>query len=172
MNREEGYYWVKIRTEREWEVAEWYKNEWYLPGNEWPHDESEIFKINETQIFPPNNCHTMTEQDRLNNELIALFMGFTKHNAGHFTDKKENIRFILSYNSIWSELMPVWYKFRDQRFEGIREQFEHGEFRQNIAHEICYGTRESAFQAIVSGIQWYNSINKNNHAKTNQKEGS
>jgi hypothetical protein len=57
----------------------------------------------------------------------------------------------------------AWEKFRDLRFEGTHEQFEHSEFKQNIAHHICYASIEEAFQSIVSAIQWYNSINKKNH---------
>lgn len=106
-----------------------------------------------------------TERNELidnNNELIAIYEGWELiEREGIQCFIKYGYRlyhYELRYNTDWAKLIPIWQKFRDLRFEGVHEQFEHSEFKQNIAHRICYGTIETAYQSIVSGIQWYNSI--------------
>jgi hypothetical protein len=99
-----------------------------------------------------------------NNELIALFDGWElveRDNVYCFTKNGYRLyHYELGYHSNWSFLIPVWYKFKDLRFENVGHQLEHSNFKTNIAYSICYRNIESAFQSIVSGIQWYNSINK------------
>ncbi len=107
----------------------------------------------------------MTEEEKLiddNNELIVIFDGWELTERNKTTCFVKNgyrlYHYELRYHNRWDLLMPIWVKFRNLKFEVIQEQFEHSEFRQNIAHLICYSTIESAHQAVVSGIQWYNSI--------------
>ncbi len=101
----------------------------------------------------------MTETEM--NELISEFMELKLKDGSHKYPTGLGIcKYMwLKYHSDWNWLRLAWQKFRDLKFTGIHEQFEHGEFKQNIAHVICYGTIESSFQSIVSAIQWYNSIN-------------
>ncbi len=106
------------------------------------------------------------EQDLIddNNELIAIFDGW------ELIDREGVQRFVnygyrlyhyeLRYNTDWSKLMPIWQKFRDLRIEDLKAEIEHSGFKLNISYCICYRDIESAHQAIVSGIQWYNSLNK------------
>lgn len=101
----------------------------------------------------------MEEQILVGNYLLSEFMELkTSHGHNHPNGAGWCITEMLKYHSHWNWLMKVWIKFRELRFEGIHEQFEHSEFKQNISHKICYGTMDDAFQSIVSAIQWYNSI--------------
>lgn len=57
MNRKEGYYWVKLKDELEWDVA-YFNPEglyWKIIGSRYVYHDKEFESINETQILPPNN---------------------------------------------------------------------------------------------------------------------
>jgi hypothetical protein len=61
--RENGYYWVYPKDEKEtvkyyWVIAEWRENKWYLHGLEKPFNEDFFKHIHEVQIFhPPLPCY-------------------------------------------------------------------------------------------------------------------
>lgn len=44
MNREPGYYWVKIWRGRDWQIARWNGTDWFFCGSEedWPDDNIEV----------------------------------------------------------------------------------------------------------------------------------
>lgn len=106
----------------------------------------------------------MTEQEYTErNELISDFMelrsqgGFHRHpSPARGTCKPQFLEY--HHNRNW--LHVVWEKFRDLTFDIPKQELEHSEFRENIAYNLCFQTTERAFQAIVSGIQWYNSLNQ------------
>lgn len=102
----------------------------------------------------------MTKEERLSgNRIIGEFVG-KSFQMSHITDYKgvsDDALPAMKYHSNWQWLIPAWYKFRDLKFEDAKSQFEHSDFKQNIAYCICYRDIQSAFQSIVSAIQWYNS---------------
>lgn len=110
----------------------------------------------------------MTEKQKPiddNNELIAIFDGWEPFDFGGDATFKKNGSWLylrgLKYNSDRNWLHSAWEKFRDLKFdEYSKRDFEHAELKLNIAHWICYGNIDTAYQAIVSGIQWYNLLNK------------
>lgn len=104
----------------------------------------------------------MTEQEYTErNELISEFMGLKEVN-GYHSHPSPARGFcrpgFLEYHHNRNWLHSAWERFRDLRFEKVADQFEHSNFKTNIAYCICYRDVESTFQSIVSGIQWYNSI--------------
>jgi hypothetical protein len=101
----------------------------------------------------------MTETEM--NELVSEFMGLKKEH-GHMYPNNSGwcVAAYLHYHSNWEWLIPVWYKFRDLRFDDAKSQFKHADFKLNISYCICYRDIQSAFQSIISGIQWYNQLNK------------
>lgn len=67
----------------------------------------------------------------------------------------------LKYHSNWNWLIPVWIKFRDLPYLRIKEVLEHAEYMEYIQRAICQNeTPSEAFEALVKGIIWYNSIKK------------
>ena len=96
------------------------------------------------------------------NELIAIFDGWELVDENNAQAFEKNGRWLyhyqLNYNVDWNHLINVWYKFRDLRIEDLKAEIEHSNFKLNISYCICYRDIDSAFQSIVSAIQWYNSI--------------
>jgi hypothetical protein len=105
----------------------------------------------------------MTKEERLKgNRIIGEFVhkSFSMSCISDYKNVPDNGLPPMKYHSNYHWLIPAWQKFRNLRLEGIHEQFEHSEFKQNIAHHICYASIDEAFQSIVSAIQWYNQIKK------------
>lgn len=63
----------------------------------------------------------------------------------------------LNYHKDWNILMEVWYKFRDLRFEEMRDQFMHSDWRTIIGHKIAYNSINDAYKSVIKAINWYNS---------------
>jgi hypothetical protein len=106
----------------------------------------------------------MNEQEYTEgNELISEFMELKRSGGWHTYPSAARgsckAQF-LEYHHNRNWLHAAWEKFRDLRFDIPKHELEHSEFRENIAYNICFQSTERAFQSIVSGIQWYNSINK------------
>lgn len=53
-NRESGYYWVKLKLKYGWEAFYYIKEigKWWFAGNSYI--ESELYKINEERLKPPD----------------------------------------------------------------------------------------------------------------------
>ena len=67
----------------------------------------------------------------------------------------------LKYDSSYDWFMTAWVKFRDLKFEELTEDFYvHGEFSHEIGAAIIYSTITEAFDELVKGIEWYNSLKK------------
>ena len=67
MVRESGFYWVLPRHESRWVVAEWAVDHtaenWALPGDDRPHDDSELDEIG-PKVMPPEEVEDMAHYAR------------------------------------------------------------------------------------------------------------
>ena len=82
------------------------------------------------------------------NEEIARFMDIEG------TD--DFIRMNYRYEKSWDLLMPVWYKFRDLKFDEETPMKLHLNYVTRLAQDIAYGTIEEVHHNIHIAIQWYN----------------
>lgn len=122
---------------------------------------------------------TLTPKDTIasGNEVLARFLGWEKYGNGY---KCPNIYPIenstsagwttfthtsFEFNTRFDWLMPVWYKFRDLKFEDTATFEDRLVLRKylyltdKIREAILEGpTPLEAFKELVSGITWYNSI--------------
>lgn len=58
-------------------------------------------------------------------------------------------------------LHEAWVKFRDLQFESLTDEFYgHAEMIHEIAYAITYKSINEAFDELVKGIKWYNSLKK------------
>ncbi len=53
MIREEGYYWVKLRSDKDWVTAKWNGLYWELFGSHFEWHGNELYEINEERIKEP-----------------------------------------------------------------------------------------------------------------------
>jgi len=83
-----------------------------------------------------------------NNEIVARWMG--KH--------KDVPLAAINYSGDYQCLMDVWVKFRDLKFEGV-DFMHHRDYCAIIKSAITDGTIQEAFDELVRGIEWYNSLN-------------
>jgi hypothetical protein len=54
MDREGGFYWISLLGGSDWQVAEWDGDDWWLVGCEDKWAETDLHKIDEHRINPPN----------------------------------------------------------------------------------------------------------------------
>ncbi len=87
-------------------------------------------------------------------EIVAKFMGYTVTQITDLTD------YYLKYNN----LMPVWVKFRDLKLEDDLLFYKHEKISDIISRSITYGTITEAFDELVKGIEWAESL-KNSENK-------
>jgi hypothetical protein len=110
------------------------------------------------------------------NEVLANFDGLTRVgtlNGDIFTQTGWNIPSDcpyaldmivtsgdLNYHKDWSALMPVWYKFRDLKFDEVANQIEHSNIRTVIGAAILNEgpTPAAACALLANAIRWYNQI--------------
>ena len=64
----------------------------------------------------------------------------------------------LQYDSSWNWFHPVWEKFRDLKFEVSDNAYRHSQLQTKIAKKIAFSTLPEAFEELVRGVIWYNSI--------------
>jgi len=55
-------------------------------------------------------------------------------------------------------LHEAWVKFRDLKYKGMPEQYYW--YRESIANAIVYKSITEAFDELVKGIEWVNTLNK------------
>lgn len=97
-----------------------------------------------------DNLVAMTE-----NEIVARFMGDKPKPYG-----------LLYYNDSYNWFMPAWVKFRDLNFDDYSEtesnpnRENHEDHVYHIGTCILKNTIEIAFDELVKGIEWYNSLKK------------
>ena len=59
----------------------------------------------------------------------------------------------------YNQLHEAWVKFRDLKFEGV-QYFKHSALCFDICVKITHGTITEAFDELVRGIEWCNTLNK------------
>ena len=97
-----------------------------------------------------------------NNKIIAEFMGMHEDKGGFLRYGKEwyekTKAEALVYDSDYNDLMSVWFKFRDLKFElkQVKQRGNFAVFCQAIAFAICYESIEKAHELLSNGIKWYN----------------
>lgn len=104
------------------------------------------------------------EEIESGNTIIADFMGLHRGERtgiwfGELPENKTDEPIEtkdLEYKSNWNWLMPTWYKFRDLRFDKEKLEVEHSEWKNKIAHKICWGQTTDAFIEIVEALKWLN----------------
>jgi hypothetical protein len=100
------------------------------------------------------------------NEVIARWMGLESYQDSRYGKLwpdplgTHHTEFSLQYNTDWRWLMPVWYKFRDLKFEGFHgHRISHENFVFRISAAILHkDSPEPTFNELVKGIEWFNSI--------------
>lgn len=66
----------------------------------------------------------------------------------------------LSFNAStdYNDLMKAWIKFRDLEFDDKEKNMRHDEFCDRIGNDIVFYSITEAFDELVKGIEWYNSL--------------
>ena len=84
------------------------------------------------------------------NEIVARWMGKKDKDAVtcYWPDKDYNL------------LHEAWVKFRDLKFEDVNQLKEFKLQKDQIAYAITYWSITEAFDELVKGIEWYESLNK------------
>ena len=57
-------------------------------------------------------------------------------------------------------LNEAWVRFRDLRFEDTKHEMYHSQFCEVIRRAITDKTMTQAFDELVKGIEWYQSLKK------------
>jgi hypothetical protein len=78
------------------------------------------------------------------NEIVARFMGVPDS--------------AVPYDESYDWLIPAWVKFRGLQKTGMPEQYYW--YLKSIEKAILYGTITEAFDELVKGIEWVNSLKK------------
>jgi hypothetical protein len=115
------------------------------------------------------------------NETIARFVGKLIKGKPFILENREVIQIRMPDGSLneyplhslpafhlrWELLMPVWYKFRDLKFEVGDNKGTHCTCKEWIADAIVNKgpTPSEACRLLAEGIRWYNTINKQNEGK-------
>jgi hypothetical protein len=69
---------------------------------------------------------------------------------------------ITLFQTSWERLMPVWYKFRDLKFQPDCDKFHHDIICDGIRFAITNKgpSPSEACKLLAEGIKWYNSVKK------------
>jgi hypothetical protein len=69
---------------------------------------------------------------------------------------------ITLFQTSWERLMPVWYKFRDLKFNDLGDELSHDYFCDNLRYTISEAgpSPSEACKLLAEGIRWYNTIKK------------
>ena len=99
----------------------------------------------------------MEQQTEINkNEIVARFMANDAINSPHLKSPD-----LLHYDESYDWLMSSWIKFRDLQFENDWKQAEaHVWMCVPIGSAILNKSITEAFDELVKGIEWYESLNK------------
>lgn len=60
----------------------------------------------------------------------------------------------------YNALHRVWEKFRELRFDDMKDKVSHSNKNQSIAHAMAYGTLTDLYNALVEAVKWYNEVKK------------
>lgn len=83
-------------------------------------------------------------------EILADWLGKTNEKWWHLNK--------LDWEPDYIDLHQAWEKFRDLKFDTTSEKIIHNDFRIVISDRIVRGTLPEAFEELVKGVIWYNSI--------------
>ncbi len=105
----------------------------------------------------------MTETEILGgNKLICVFMGgFVEGDSFWMGDDANEYPDEIKYHKSWNWLMPVWYQFKDLKFEEETARKLHLNYVARLAQDLAYGTIEEFFHNIGIAIKWYDNQSKN-----------
>jgi len=102
------------------------------------------------------------------NEIVAQFMGIKTVNHDHWAYGEvtaivhEGIidlpLLIYEPDKDYNHLHEAWVKFRDLKFEVMFEKILHVNHVSHISKAIVFRTITEAFDELIKGIEWYNSI--------------
>lgn len=84
------------------------------------------------------------------NEVLARFMGHEEGYDEHGVWQK------LQYNTSWSWLMPVWYKFNDLQVNNITDQHYLSACKYAVGNAILEKGCAEACKLLAQAIEWYN----------------
>jgi len=74
--------------------------------------------------------------------------------------KYENKGYKTMYSMNYETLHEAWVKFRDLKFDDEDQRELFWEYRKRIEWAITRKPITEAFDELVKGIEWYNSLNK------------
>jgi hypothetical protein len=86
------------------------------------------------------------------NKLIAEFMGYEEYNKTGAFINGESTKFVLSYDAIWGELMPVVKKIAIV-FPKLNMSYDMGNLKNGL---LVYVDIKIVWLAVVEFIKWYN----------------
>lgn len=101
----------------------------------------------------------MKQMDKINkNEIVARFMGYT-----FLTDATDLTGY---YTKSYDNLMPAWVRFRDLKFDQFQQPvLGYSERLWACEYAILRKSITEAFDELVKGIEWYESLKKNNYER-------
>lgn len=70
----------------------------------------------------------------------------------------------INYHKSWDDLMPVWYKFRDLKFDDFA-QTAFNNYCARIAHALAYEDIQNVHYKLTLGIKWYQEYTTNQPQK-------
>lgn len=107
------------------------------------------------------------KQDRIKvNETFAYFLGWEAESAFTTTNTSRFHRYLsphtfswisaasMKFDKSWDWLMPVWYKFRDLKFEGETPSKLHTNYVARLSQDITYGTIEEFYHNLFIATDW------------------
>ncbi len=95
------------------------------------------------------------------NEIVARWLGWvTERHLIKLSEGHEPYIKTIEYPMNYETLHEAWVKFRDLKFERYDRGDEFHRVRRNIENSICYDTITEAFDELVKGITWYETLNK------------
>ena len=98
--------------------------------------------------------------------IVAEFDGFTQQksslgNTWIHPDKMGvygGVGMAFKYTTDRNEFHRAWEKFRDLKFDDRKLRFHHEMYSDIIVDRMAYGNLLEAFEELVRGIKWVNSI--------------
>jgi hypothetical protein len=102
----------------------------------------------------------MTPEQIEDTKIILEFMGFElfKTNDTWMYQEDDHLWYLYNchYHDDYSDLMPVWHKFRDLKFTQKRHEIGHSTHKDFCSHAITYKPIDDAFVQIAYACKWAN----------------
>lgn len=97
----------------------------------------------------------MADQFEEGDKLLAAFMKWHHGETYLVTGTK------YEYRTSWDWLMPVYFKFRDLKLDGITARHYHKQVLTAFGNGILNSDRFGAWNDAVMAVKWYNELPKN-----------